>query len=246
MKIDQATAATVTNLWSNIEARIGQAGCLEAAAQALAAALHSQFSESVVLARVYTTVALDALPTANQTFVRNLAESAGAASELKSSTPILSLLGTHGQEAAWNDRHNSQGHVGIPLISASFVDAIPMIARLLHELEVPVDWADSHDPAVLIETIGHSAGLFFVADAANAVDVQGRKIIVAEDFVASHGVKSVFGIGGAYRDTGQLFVFVLFCQDAFSRDTAELFLPLASLFQNKTASLVGANQIFAA
>ena len=37
----------------------------------------------------------------------------------------------------------------------------------------------------------------------------GRKIIAAQDFVAAHGVSSVFGIGGAYS-TGQMVVIVLF------------------------------------
>lgn len=186
------------------------------------------------------------LPADNQAFVRRLAESAGAAVELKGSTPVLSLIGTHGQENKWNDRRNSAGHAGIPLISSAFVGAIPMIARLLHELGVPSDWVDSHDTSMILETIGHTAGLFFVDNAAEAVDTQGRKIIAAQDFVADYGVRSVFGIGGAYLDTGQILVTVVFCRDAVSRDTAEHFLPLVNLFQSKTGALVGAQQVFAA
>jgi hypothetical protein len=243
MQIAQATSSTIRNLWTQVEADIQQAQTLEAAAQQLATALHTTFEESVVLARVYTTVPFETLPPTNQSFVRALA---GDAADLQGTTPVLSLIGTHGQEDDWNSRRNSKGHAGIPLISSAFVGAIPMIARLLHELGVPGDWVDSHDTNMILETIGHTAGLFFVDNAAEATDNQGRKIIAAQDFVSTYGVQSVFGIGGAYLDTGQMLVIVVFCRDGVSRDTAEHFLPLVSLFQSKTDALVGAQQIFAA
>ncbi len=62
---------------------------------------------------------------------------------------MLSLPGTHGQEADWNDRHKSTGHVDIPVISSASVGTIPMISRLLKELGVPLDWIDSHDSEII-------------------------------------------------------------------------------------------------
>jgi hypothetical protein len=243
MKIEQATSATITEMWANALPRVKQAQRLEEAAQTLAEALHEQFSDSVVVARVFLTVPFGDLPKSNREFVQKLAESAGAADTLNAACPVLSLVGTHGQEAEWCDRRKSKGHVGIPLISADFVGAIPMISRLLKEFGVPMDFLDSHDPDVLIETIGKKTGLFFVEDAANVTDARGRKIIAAQDFVSDHNVKSVFGIGGAY-DSGQLFVIVVFCRDAFSRTTAEQFVSLATLFQSQTNGLVGNQHIF--
>jgi hypothetical protein len=163
---------------------------------------------------------------------------------MKAGTPVLSLIGSHGQEADWCDRRNSKGHVGIPLISSAFVSAIPMISRMLGELGVPMDFLDSHDTGIIIENIGSAAGLFFVENAAEAIDKEGRKIIVKQDFVANYSVKSVFGIGGAY-DSGQLLVVVVFCRDTFSRTTAEHFLTLANLFQKQTNALVSGQHIFA-
>ena len=240
MKLEQATGATITQLWATLEPQLQQATFLEEAAQALATGLHRQFTESVVLARVYVTVPFDALPPTNRAFVQSLA--AGA---LKGTTPVLSLVGTHGQEATWNNRLNSKGHKGIPLISAAFVDAIPMIARLLRELGVPLDWIDSHDAERLITTIGKAAGLFFVEDAAQATDQKGRKVIPAQDFVSAYDVKSVFGTGGAYSGGQMLLVVVLFCRDLVARVTAELFLPLVDLFTGKTAPLVALARVFA-
>lgn len=242
MKIEQATASTVTELWRKVEPQVQKAKALEQAAQALVNALHTQFQESVVLARVYFTVPFDALPEPNKAFVQQLAESAGAGSNLKGTTPVLSLIGTAGQEADWNDRRKSKGHIGIPLISAAFVDAIPMISRLLKELGVPLDWVDTQD-AEIIKKMDRAAGLFFVENAAEATDHQGRKIIPAQDFVSGYNVKSVFGVGGGYAG-GQMVAIVTFCGDVIPRAAAERFVALRDAFKGHTGSFVESGRIF--
>ncbi len=242
MKIEQATAAAITELWTKVEPRVKQAKALEEAAQELATALHTQFRESVVLTRVYFTVPFEALPGPNKAFVQNLAESAGAASDLKAPTPVLSLIGTHGQEADWNDRRKSKGHVGIPLTSSGFVDAIPMISRLLKEMGVPLDWVDTQD-AEIIKKMDRAAGLFFVENAAETTDHQGRKIIPAQDFVSGYNVKTVFGVGGGYAG-GQIVVIVLFCRGLIPRATAERFVALRDAFKANTSSLVETARVF--
>ena len=145
MKLNDATTMTVSGLWADLESKIQEADSLEEASQELAASLHKKFEESAVLARVFVTVPYEALPSANRKFVDNLADSAGARSGIRPSTPVLSLVGTYGQDSNWQDRRNSEGHVGIPLISSAFVDAIPMISRLIQELGLALEWVDSHD-----------------------------------------------------------------------------------------------------
>ena len=244
MKIEQATASTITELWTKVESRVKQSKSLEEAAQALATALHTQFQESVVLARVYFTVPFGALPATNKAFVQKLAESAEAASDLKATTPVLSLIGTAGQEVGWNDRRKSKDHVGIPLTSSAFVDAIPMISRLLKELGVPLDWVDTQD-AEIVKKMDRAAGLFFVENAAEATDHQGRKIIPAQDFVSGHNVKTVFGVGGGYAG-GQIVVVVAFCRDLIPRASAERFVALRDAFKGNTSSLVETAKVFSA
>ena len=244
MKIEQTTASTITELWTKVEPRVKQSKSLEEAAQALATALHTQFQESVVLARVYFTVPFGALPATNKAFVQKLAESAGAASDLKAATPVLSLIGTAGQEVDWNDRRKSKDHVGIPLASSAFVDAIPMISRLLKELGVPLDWVDTQD-AEIVKKMDRAAGLFFVENAAEATDHQGRKIIPAQDFVSGHNVKTVFGVGGGYAG-GQIVVVVAFCRDLIPRASAERFVALRDAFKGNTSSLVETAKVFSA
>jgi hypothetical protein len=246
MKIDRVTDATIRELWSGIEPRVRHATTLEEGAQALATELHTQFAESVVLARVFLTVRFDGLPADVRAFVENLARSAGKTSHpLPGLMPVLSLVGTQGQETGWNARRSSRGHQGIPLMSAAFVGAIPMIARLFREIGVPLTWIDSDDAQRIATAVGHSAGLFFVPDAESAVDDHGRKIIAAQDFVSAHGVRTVFGTSAAYA-RGQLLVIVVFCRDQVARATAERFLALADLFKGQTASLLESGKVFAA
>jgi hypothetical protein len=118
-----------------------------------------------------------------------------------------------------------------------------MISRLLKELGVPMTWVDSHDSEIIAKTMDPSGGLFFVDNAAEAKDHQGRKIIAAQDFVSAYSVKSVFGTGGVYPG-GQIVVIVVFCRDAFAKAAAERFLELNSWFRNETGSIVQDTTIF--
>ena len=119
-----------------------------------------------------------------------------------------------------------------------------MISRLLRELRVPLDWIDTHDPSVIQKTLGDEASLFFVEDASQATDDQGRKIIADQDFVSGHKIQSVFGIGGAYP-FGDILVAVVFCRDLFSREKAEQFLSLVTLFKKSTEHTVARRRVFA-
>jgi hypothetical protein len=245
MRIGATTPSCIADLWTRVEAQVGRATSLDEAAQLLVETLHREFEESVVLARVFLTVPFDALPPVQRLSVQRLAEKTGVDGGLRMATPVLSLVGTSGIEVEWCDRRQSRGHLGIPLISATFVEAIPMISGLLKELGVPLDWADTYDVTRIEKTIGRNAGLFFVSDAAEATDRFGRKIISAQDFVATHGVKAVFGVGGGYV-SGQIVVLVVFCRDSLERAAAETFMALTALFKAKTAQLVGTGKIFSA
>lgn len=244
MRIDQATSTTIADFWNDVESTVEQCDTLNAAAQELARRLYEQFQESVLLARVFVTVPFSSLPAWDQIFVRGLAVSVGAKGEVKPETTVLSLVGTWGQESEWCNRRHSKGHAGIPLISSNFVAGIPMIARLLKELGISIDCLDKGDKSIVVETTGSSVGLFFVEDAAGATDDAGRKIISAQDFVATHGAKSVFGASAAYAE-GPMIVIVVFCRDMLSRTLAENFSKLATLFRSGTSSLVKDSDIFA-
>ncbi|HEX6739524.1 MAG TPA: hypothetical protein VF310_14695, partial [Vicinamibacteria bacterium] len=128
----------------------------------------------------------------------------------------------------------------------SFVESIPMIARLFKELGLQLDWIDKQDTAIVANVLGGNlAGLFHVPDARSALDHKGRHIIAAQDFVASHGVKTVFGMGGGYLN-GTLMAIVFFTHEAIDKAQATNFMPLVNVFKAATTDLVMKERIFAA
>ena len=141
-RIEEVSPMDVLDLWAGAESEISAATSLEQAAQALATAMHSHLSESTVLTRVFVTADLASLPDDVGSFVNALADRSDVPGGLRDSTPVLSLLGTSGVESQWNDRRRSEGHAGIPLISAEFVDDIPMIPDLLKDPGLPLDWME--------------------------------------------------------------------------------------------------------
>jgi hypothetical protein len=216
---------------------------LEEAAQTVTDVLYEEFSDSIVLARLFGTVPLGKLPVANRSFVAELADSQGITDLIKDETLILSLLGTRGAEVAWNDRRRSEGHVGIPLASADFIDKIPMMSRLLKEVGLDLDWIDRQE-AITIKTFAGLSGVFYVPDARTAVDDQGRKIISAQDFVRDNDIKTVFGLAGSYPLKKTFVTLIIFCRETLQKPQVDRFLLLMSSFKAKTTSLASSGAVF--
>jgi hypothetical protein len=245
-KIQEVDTSAILELERSVQKATRGAATLEEALQKYTALLYERFQESIVLARVFATGFYRDLPEVNRRFVDELAGSSGVGDAVTAEMLTLSLLGTSGLEPAWNDRHASRGHVGIPLASSAFVAAIPMVARLLSELGLGFDWIDKGDTALAVKTLGSINGVFHVADAATAVDGEGRKIIPAQDFVQKYGIRSVFGIGGAYVGTPTFIVAVLFCRDEVTRERAECFMGHINRIKTSTMELVHQGKLFAA
>lgn len=208
----------------------------ERAAQVFVQTLYAEFSPNVVLARLFVTVPLWQLPPFNKTFVAALARAKGVSDLIHDNTPILSLVGTAGKQPAWNDRRKSQGHVGIPLCSADFIYAIPMMSRLLQELGFDLEWFDEQDLSIAERTATGLSGLFYVADAGEATDAKGRKIIAAQDFVAANDVRTVFGMGTTYIG-GAFAICIVFTSETIAKDRLQSLMNLIVAFKNGTFRL---------
>ncbi len=228
-KIVETSWGELTPFIEEITRRAGQ-GSIEETAQALTRALVERFPESLVLARLYVTVTQAELPAEDQAFVAKVADARSVT--LSPSTPILSLLGTAGTQRDWNERRRSVGYRGIPLVSDAFIQQIPMMARLLADLGVQLDLLNAPDAGVSLVRRDWS-GLFHVLDARTSRDQQGRLIIPEQDFVAEHGVKTVFGVAGSYPD-GRIAVLILFTRETIPREIAERFLPIITQFKVAT------------
>jgi hypothetical protein len=133
----------------------------------------------------------------------------------------LILLATAGDRPEWNDREVSAGHAAIPLPSAEMLTTFPMIARLVQQFGLETRAVIEPGPDLLVTAGPTTYNVFHVAEA------RGSPYVPAQaDFVKPCGIRSVLGFGGLLP-AGQLFAVILFAKVPVSRDTAELFKPLA-------------------
>ncbi len=233
----------IRDLRSRIQSALENCASLQEAAQVCVRLLYEEFQESIVLARVFVTLPFKELPERDGAFVRDLAEAKGVLAQLGEKTPVLSLVGTHGARPEWNDRHLSQGHLGIPLVTANFVESIPMVSRLMRDMGFDLTWFDEREPDIVVKRLGQIAGVFYVRDARTRLDRQERKIVSAQDFVVSHHVKTVFGLGGSYLN-GSFVTIIIFTRVTLDREQAESFMLLVNTFKAATMSMVMQNKIF--
>ena len=238
------SVAKIRTLQDRLRQGLIGAKALEQAAQFLASLVATEFSESVVLARVYATIRFESLPHENRQFVEALVRKAGNTAPLDPALPVLSLMGTYGDSADWRDRRSSRGHVGIPLLSRDFVSSLPMMASLLSGLGLmprsfdrrPArTWSDAQPIA--------ASSVFHVFDAQTARDTEGRHIISSQPFVSAYSVKTVFGLGGTWPD-GSLVACVVFTREALPRANVRRFAPMLGVFRACTTSLVMNERFF--
>ena len=226
-----------------MQAALPDAENLQAAAQGCARLLYEEFDESIVLARLFVTLPFKDLPARDQAFVTALARAKEIRPLLNDKTPVLSLLGTFGVQAAWNDPYQSQTHLGIPLVTAGFIESIPMVARLMTDMGIGADWFDKLEPEILVKNLGRAAGVFYVRDAKTWLDGRNRKIVSAQDFVTAHDIKTVFGLGGSYLN-GSFITMIMFTRETIEQSQAEAFMLLVNTFKTATLSLVMDGAIF--
>jgi hypothetical protein len=96
-----------------------------------------------------------------------------------------------------------------------------MIAQLIYQLGLEPGAVVRPGPELLGGLDQRTYNVFHVSQALGSPYVPAQ-----EEFVVPHGVQSVLGLGGVLA-TGDLFVVILFSRVALSRETAELFKPLA-------------------
>ena len=232
-------------LWDRIENEIKTHRCLAHAAQHCADVLFSQLIDSLALVRIFATVRFYELSGFERMKCIEHAAAHGADRGLTGKTNVLSLMGTRGAREQWNDRRESRDHLGIPLVSASFTESIPMIATLMKEIGIGTDWIDIEEPHIIVHNRGRTAGMFYVDDARTAVDAKGRLVVPAQQFVETENLKTVFGVGGAYPN-GTFISIVFFTRMTLTRLDIERFLPLVHAFKAGTMKIVSARSFFEA
>ncbi len=153
------------------------------------------------LVRLYKTQRYEELEPELRDFARRLLGEGEAPTD---DMRCLTLLGTAGDEPAWNDRSRSAGHRSIPLPSEEFVERLPMVAQLIRQLGldlgVVVAPPSGRDAVALSQRLND---VFHVREAA------GSPFLPAQEFVAGYQIESAVGFGGVFA-SGALFAVVLF------------------------------------
>jgi hypothetical protein len=246
---DGLDRADVLRFQDRLREALGHCTCLQEAAQCTTDYLWDFMQNSAVLVRCFATLHYERLPTHDQAFVQHMIERAAPSisshgsshSPLAADTLVLSLLGTRGLLPAWNDRSQSKGHLGIPLLSADFIAGIPMLARLLTELGVETDATDHR--FVELRLAAGEIGVFFVPDAAHEMDSLGRPVISDQAFVQSHGVKTVFGFGAACPD-GTILTLLVFTREKLPKETILALTHLPVLIKAAVSDLLRRQALF--
>ncbi|MEO5332129.1 MAG: PAS domain S-box protein [Magnetococcus sp. YQC-5] len=141
----------------------------------------------------------------------------------------LTLLGTRGDDDAWNSRHTSKSHQAIPLYSEEFTNSLPMVSSLLIQLGLQISEVIRPMQPIQLEAQGHDYNVFFVEEAL------GSPLIPAQEaFVIPYGIRSVIGFGGVLVDRS-VFAVIAFAKDPIPKSTALMFRPMA---RNVTAALL--------
>lgn len=240
--IADLTVDAAHGMWKEMAADVKASSSLEEAAGKFVTGLYRLYETGLVLVRVFAIVPFGELPDRNRQWVRNLAQAKHVVDDLNEDTMVLSLVGTHGDEEAWNDIRTSEGHVGIPLTSSDFVSAVPMFARLLKDLEV-------NELLVLQDgSSGSSAKgskTFHVPHAKQTVDSEGRHVVPAQDFVEEHKIHTVFGVGGPHAEGSKnVILTIFFTKEDLPRETAESFEALMDDFTDSIAHFIDEHRVF--
>ncbi len=114
-------------------------------------------------------------------------------------------------------------HFGVrspAIVTATRRQSIPMLAKLLVDLDVNFAGLDSWEALDTRALLGGQNGAFFVDDARVAEDARGRRVIPNKEFVEAYGVRTVFGMGGAYFE-GTLALAIVFTSEVIDRLVTE-------------------------
>ena len=225
---------------------LGGFPCARDAAQAFVTIIYEHFRESLVLLRLFATVPYGELPLPEREFVDRRAEAAGIGHLVTGRTPILTWLGSRGENADWQEREKSQRFRCIPLASGTFVASLSMLSAQFRAISFDPDFVDRWEAAFAGAGAGRYAGMLHVVDAAADRDEQGRMVVPMQEFVAAHRVRTVLGFGESYGSHPGLLTLFAFANETIGRTAAEPLALLLAAYRDFTEEMAARGHVFAA
>ena len=204
--------------------RLGEsARSLEEAAARIVRYLYDHLTDprtgesACALVRFFKTHPYGELDAELQRFARQMAGS----HPVSARTKCLVLLGTAGDRPEWNTRRASAGHQAIPLASEKLVAQFPMISQLLTQFGLEVGNVVQGEASLVLDPEQRTYNVFHVPSALDSPYMPQQAA-----FVKPYGIRSVVGVGSTLPPD-DIFAVILFSKVAISRETAEIFRPLA-------------------
>jgi hypothetical protein len=226
-----------------VEEGLKECASFQEASQKFLDVLHDELSSSAVLFRVFATVPFGGLPPREKEAVLDVSRARGFSDEIRDETRVVTLLATRGKRAAWNDRYRSERHLAIPLTSASFIKTIPMVSRLMGDMDTGLEWVDRQKMNMIVTSMGQMARVLYVEDALESRTADGFEVIPDRRFVEENHVRTVVGLGGAYLNRTIVAV-VLFTNELVPQERVERLMPVVHGFKVGTMRVVMQGRIF--
>ncbi len=186
-------------------------------------------NKACVLVRFYKTHAFSRLESGLQEFVCTLLKEHEPPADMK----CLTLLATTGDEASWNDRHQSRRHRAIPLLSEEMVSEFPMIAQLVTQFGLTVTEVVKPEPSLLLDRDERTYNVFHVEQALGSPHIPAQ-----DELVVPRRVRSVLGFGGVLP-SGELVATILFSKVLITREIADLFKTISLSMKLAVLPFVG-------
>jgi hypothetical protein len=195
---------------------------MEEAAQRVCRVLYDELvasdgSKACALVRCYKTHPYGKLESELQSFAKAVLRGHTAGPTMR----CLTLLGSAGDEPAWNSRRTSVGHQAIPLASPEMIEKAPMIAQLIRQFGLELTDVVQPPTDLVWSLTGKTYRVFHVPEAVGSPYIPAQK-----DFVLKFGIRSVVGFGGSLPNA-ELFAIILFARVPISSETADRFRNLA-------------------
>jgi hypothetical protein len=111
-----------------------------------------------------------------------------------------------------------------------------MIAKLLADLNFDLAQLDDGFATLTSQMVGAGNGKFFVSNAETDVDSRGRHIIPNREFVSTHRVRTVFGMGGSYFDE-TLAIAIMFTDEQLEHIVTDRYASFIGTFKITTTRL---------
>ncbi len=218
---------------------------LDQSAQAFIDIVFEQFQDSMVLLRLFSSVPYSALSNDDRQLVDKKTNESGTRHLCRDTTPVLTLLGTRGQRADWNQRSKSQRFRCIPLVSSGYVSSLSMLSMQFQTMNFDLSLLDRLDSTNAVDDHAHEyPGMLYVKHAGIDRDEQGRMIVPHQDFVAENNVKTTLGFGTSYSDHPTIVTLFAFTNEILNKTEMEPFSSLLKSYLSVSREFLDTGRIF--